>query len=109
MVLRTTRITVETESLMVVRRAKATVAWCPDCHAEVDVITLTQDSFSELTTAAQMQRWLGTGKLHLWQSRRGHSPDLREIAIAMLRVGGKFSTFSSFHCQSARLLKEEEK
>jgi hypothetical protein len=69
--LRTTRITVETESLMVVRRAKAVVAWCPDCHAEVDVITLTQDSFSELPTAAQMQRWPGAGKLHLWQSAEG--------------------------------------
>jgi len=70
-VLRTTRITVETESLMVVRRAKAVVAWCPGCHAEVDMITLTQDSFSEPTTAAQVQRWLGTGKLHLSQSAEG--------------------------------------
>jgi hypothetical protein len=70
-VLRTTRITVETESLMVVRRAKAVVAWCPDCHAEVDVITLSQDSFSEPTTAAHVQRWLGTGSLHLWQSAEG--------------------------------------
>ncbi len=69
--LRTTRITIETESLMVVRRAKAVVAWCPDCHAEVDMITLSQDSFSEPATAAQMQRWLGTGKLHLWQSAGG--------------------------------------
>jgi len=70
-VLRTTRITVETESLMVVRKAKAVVAWCPDCHAEVDVITLTQDSFSEPTTAAEVQRWLATGKLHLSQSAEG--------------------------------------
>ena len=69
--LRTTRITVETESLMVVGRAKAVIAWCPDCHAEVDVITLTQDSFSEPITAAQVQRWLGTGKLHLWQPAEG--------------------------------------
>ena len=69
--LRTTRITIETESLMVVRRAKAVVAWCPECHAEADMITLTQDSFSEPATAAQVQRWLGISSLHLWQSAEG--------------------------------------
>ena len=31
MVAKTTRITIETESLLVVRRGKTIVAWCPVC------------------------------------------------------------------------------
>ena len=65
--IKTTRITVETETLMIVHRAIATLAWCPDCRAEVDAITLDNDSLAEPSTAAQIQEWLSTGKLHLWQ------------------------------------------
>ena len=93
MVLRTTRITVETESLMVVRRAKAVVAWCPDCHAEVDVITLSQDSFSEANyrgPGAAVARYRQASPLAV---RRGSSPDLREIAVAMLHIRRKFDVF----------------
>jgi hypothetical protein len=68
---KTTRISVETETLIVVRRAKATLAWCPDCRAEVDVITFDQGSFIEPATAAQIQEWQSTGKLHLWQPAHG--------------------------------------
>jgi hypothetical protein len=69
-VVKTTRITVETETLMIVRRAKAVLAWCPDCRAEVDVITV-NDGLQEPATAAQIQEWLGTGKLHFWQQADG--------------------------------------
>jgi hypothetical protein len=68
---KTTRITVETETLIIVRRAQATLAWCPDCRAEVDVITLGQDSLIESATAAQIHEWQSTGKLHLWQPAHG--------------------------------------
>ena len=68
---RTTRITVETDTFLVVRRAKAALAWCPDCQAEVDILTLTPDSFAEPVIAAQIQQWLGTGKLHLWHNAEG--------------------------------------
>ena len=39
-VVKTTRITVETETLMIIRRAKVALAWCPKCRTEVEVITL---------------------------------------------------------------------
>ncbi len=71
MVLRTTRITVETDTFIVVRRAKATVAWCPGCGAQVDVIRLTHDSVAEPATSAELERWMSTGKLHLWHSPEG--------------------------------------
>ena len=61
----------ETELLVVIRRAKAVLAWCPECLANVETITLDADSLSEPATAAQIQEWLATGKLHLWQPVNG--------------------------------------
>lgn len=71
MVLRTTRITVETDTLLIVRRARATVAWCPQCSARVDIITFDPDSLAEPATSAELERWINTGKLHLWHSSEG--------------------------------------
>jgi hypothetical protein len=65
------RITVETDTLLVVHRAKAVSTWCPTCGAQVDAVTLTPDSFSEPATAAQMQQLLEAGKLHLWHTTEG--------------------------------------
>ena len=66
-----TRITVETETLLVLRRARAVLAWCPCCRAEVDVITLDNESLAEPVTAAQVQGWLATSKLHFWRTANG--------------------------------------
>ncbi len=65
MVFRTTRITVETETFTLVRHARATIAWCPGCRAEVDVIDLPRTSLSNPETAPQMQQWIKDGRLHL--------------------------------------------
>jgi hypothetical protein len=67
MLTKTTRITIETESLLVVRRAKTVVAWCPACSADVEVMTVEGDDFSEAIPAAHLRDWLATGKLHLWR------------------------------------------
>jgi len=68
---RTTRITVETDTFLVIRRAKTAVARCPDCCAEVDVITLTPDSIAEPSTSAQVEQWAATSRLHLWYTADG--------------------------------------
>jgi hypothetical protein len=71
MAVKTTRITVETETLVIVRQAKAAVSWCPGCRARVDVVTLDADSLVEPATAAQIHQWQATGKLHLSQPANG--------------------------------------
>lgn len=71
MATKTTRITVETETQVVIRRAKTDLAWCPVCRAEVDAVTLDNDSIAEPETAAQIQEWLGSRRLHFWRSARG--------------------------------------
>ncbi len=71
MVLRTTRITVETETFTIVRNARAILAWCPGCNAEVDVIEFGMTGLSDAETAAQVQQWINDGRLHLWYSPEG--------------------------------------
>jgi hypothetical protein len=71
MTAKTTRVTLETETLLVIRRVKPILAWCPDCLAEVDVITLDNDRLAEPITAAEFQEWLGSGKLHFWRTADG--------------------------------------
>ena len=77
---KTTRITVETETLVIVRHARAARSWCPGCRAEVDVVTLDADSLVEPATAAQIRQWQATGKLHLSQPANG----LAQICVSSL-------------------------
>lgn len=71
MVVKTTRITIETESLMIVRRAQTVRTWCPNCQADVEVMVLNGTSLAEDIPAAQLQNWLANGRLHFWSSPDG--------------------------------------
>jgi hypothetical protein len=64
MAVRTTRITIETEGLLVVSQARTVVGWCPGCQAEVEVVLLGEDT-------AQLLRGLPTGTLHIWSPTEG--------------------------------------
>jgi hypothetical protein len=64
MAVRTTKITIETEGLLVVRQARTVMTWCPDCQAEVEVVVLSEES-------AQFLSGLPTGALHIWSSPEG--------------------------------------
>ena len=77
---KTTKITVETESVTIIRRAKAFVSWCPDCQAEVEVITLDSADTYEGLSVVQLERWLATEKLHVWQPASGPA----QICLASL-------------------------
>lgn len=68
---KTTKITIETESQIVVHRAKTVVTWCPACCAEVEAMTLTGDGLGDGIPAAFLEDWLRTGRLHLWRQAEG--------------------------------------
>jgi hypothetical protein len=70
-VVKTARITIETDTVMVVRHARTARAWCPECHGEVEVISLDNASVAESGAAAQLQEWISAGKLHVWQPAEG--------------------------------------
>lgn len=80
MAVKTTRITVETETLMIIRRAKVVLAWCPECRTEGEVIMLDGGSLAEPFTAEQIQEWIGTGRLHFWRTANG----LAQICVTSL-------------------------
>jgi hypothetical protein len=63
---RTTRITIETESVLVVRRGKTIVTWCPVCCAEVEAMAVVDGSLGEGIPSVVLRQWLAAGKLHFW-------------------------------------------
>ena len=71
MVVKTTRIIIETENLLVAHRAKTIVTWCPACCADVEVMTLEGDNLGDDIPSSYLRDWLGTGKLHLWRPAEG--------------------------------------
>ena len=77
MVVKTTRITIETESLLVVRRGKTIVTWCPVCCADAEAMTLEGDILGEDIPSTLLRDWLAAGKLHFW------SPDCGPARICL--------------------------
>ncbi len=92
MTTKTTRITVETETQLIIRRAKAIPAWCPACRAEVDVIALDSDTLTDLISAAQIQEWLGRNQLHFWQTAPGPT-QICLISLFRCFEAGEVQTF----------------
>jgi hypothetical protein len=72
MVVKTTRITIETEGLLVVRRGKTIVTWCPACCAEAEAMTLEGTSLGDIPSTL-IRDWLAAGKLHFWSPDGGPS------------------------------------
>jgi hypothetical protein len=71
MVVKTTRITIETERLLVVHRGKTIVTWCPACCAEAEAMSLEGASLGEDLPSARLREWFATGKLHFWSPDGG--------------------------------------
>jgi hypothetical protein len=83
MVVKTTRITIETESLLVVHRGKAIVTWCPVCCVDVEAMTLEGDILGEdIIPPTLLRDWLADGKLHFWSP---HSGPTRICLTSLLR------------------------
>jgi hypothetical protein len=64
MAVRTTKITIETEGLLVIRQARTVVALCPDCQDEVEAMLLDEGT-------AQLLSGLPAGTLHMWNLPEG--------------------------------------
>lgn len=92
MLVKTTRITIETESLLIVRRGKTIVTWCPVCCAEAEAMTLEGSSLGDDIPSTLLRDWLAAGKLHLWSADGG--PD--RICLTSL--------FRCFEAEDARRL-----
>jgi hypothetical protein len=69
-----TRITIETESLLILRGQSSRRAWCPLCAAETEMIALDNAGVMSNLGRPELQEWLNSGDLH-----RSQRPDGSEL------------------------------
>ena len=59
-----TRVTIETETLLVLRAQKQLRAWCPQCGAEVEMIRLDEAGVISNLSPAGVEAWMPAENLH---------------------------------------------
>jgi hypothetical protein len=63
-----TTITIETDSLLILRGRSSRRAWCPLCAAEGEVIALEEVGVISNLSQSALEEWLDSEELHLSQS-----------------------------------------
>jgi hypothetical protein len=66
-----TRITIETDSLLMVRGRGSRRAWCPLCAAEGEMIALENVGVISNLEEPALEEWLNSGELHRSQATDG--------------------------------------
>jgi hypothetical protein len=66
-----TRITIETDSLLVLRGRKSLWAWCPQCGAEAEMILLNDVGVVSNLPPADVQAWMESPDLHHTKTASG--------------------------------------
>jgi hypothetical protein len=66
-----TTITIESQSLLILRSKSSTQAWCPLCGAHVEMLVLEAGLLPE--HAAALAQWLNSGAVHRVESADGSS------------------------------------
>jgi hypothetical protein len=73
MVMKTTKITIETESLLVVHKGRTFETWCASCCAQTEAMALEGDSFCSEISSQLLRDWLAAGMVHLWITEGGQT------------------------------------
>jgi hypothetical protein len=66
-----TKITVETDSLLILQGRNSSRAWCPLCEAEGEVIALEKTGVISNLGRIALEEWLNSGELHSSQAADG--------------------------------------
>jgi hypothetical protein len=66
-----TRITIETESLLVLKGRNARRTWCPACAADVEAIALEEVGLISNLERSALEEWLNSANLHRLQVADG--------------------------------------
>lgn len=66
-----TRMTFETDSLLVIRGRKSLRAWCTQCRAETEMIPLNDAGVVSNLPAAEVQAWMESPDLHRTKTADG--------------------------------------
>ena len=66
---RRTRVTIETEEIVVARRiASPVIAWCPKCETETGMVSLIQAALLRHIDRRTIQEWMQSGELHVLET-----------------------------------------
>ena len=68
---RQTKITIETDSLLIVWGRNARHGWCPFCAAEAEMIALENVGVISNLDPVALEEWLNSGELHRSQTADG--------------------------------------
>jgi hypothetical protein len=66
-----TKITIETDSLLIFRGRNSSRAWCPRCNTDGETITLENLGVMSNLDRVALEKWLESGELHRWQTVEG--------------------------------------
>lgn len=66
-----TKITIETDSLLILRGRSSRRAWCPLCAAEGEMIALEEVGLISNLERSALEEWLNSRNLHRLQSADG--------------------------------------
>ncbi len=100
MITRTTKITIETEGVLVVRQGRTVITWCPECKAEVEAM-LCDDAF-----LVQLLAGIRAGSLHVWRS----ADSTTQICLpSVLQISQSSKVIQQPHIRERRLPKEGER
>jgi hypothetical protein len=66
-----TKITIETDSLLILRGGNSRRAWCPRCAAEGEMISLENTGVISNLERPALEEWLNSGELHGSQAADG--------------------------------------
>ncbi len=85
-----TKITIETDSLLILRGRNSTRAWCTRCGAAGEMIALeTAGVISNLERPA-LEEWLNSGELHQSQAADGSAMICMNSLLARVRNSKTF-------------------
>jgi hypothetical protein len=65
------KITIETDSLLIVRGQNAKRAWCPLCATDAEMIALENAGVVSNLDRPALEEWLNSGELHRSQAADG--------------------------------------
>ena len=66
-----TKITIETESLLILRGGTSARAWCSLCQADAEMIALDSVGVISNLDRPAVEKWLNSGELHRSQAADG--------------------------------------
>ena len=68
-----TKITIETDSLLILRGRNSLRAWCPGCAADGEMIALESVGVISNLDRPALEAWLNSGELHRLEAADGSS------------------------------------